>query len=72
MNLVSLMNVVERIELKGDGTEPLRAELEAWVAAVRGERPVVVSGSDGRDALAVALRIMQKIEDHAVSLAGAA
>lgn len=72
VSLLSLMSVVERIELKGDGTEPLRAELEAWVAAVRGEGPLVVSGRDGRDALAVALRILEKIEDHAVAVAGAA
>ncbi|HEX8695233.1 MAG TPA: Gfo/Idh/MocA family oxidoreductase [Longimicrobium sp.] len=71
-SLLSLMNVVERVELKGDGTEPLRAELEAWVAALRGEGPLVVSGRDGRDALAVALRIMEKIDDHAVALAGTA
>ena len=71
VNLLSLMNIVERIELKGDGTEPLRAELQAWVGAVRGEAPLVVSGRDGRDALAVALRIMEKIEDHAVAVAGA-
>lgn len=72
VSLLSLMSIVERIELKGDGTEPLRAELEAWVAAVRGEGPLVVSGRDGRDALAVALRILEKIEDHAVAVAGAA
>ena len=71
-SLLSLMSVVERIELKSDGTEPLRAELEAWVAALRGEGPLVVSGRDGRDALAVALRILEKIEDHAVALAGTA
>jgi len=72
VSLLSLMSIVERIELKGDGTEPLRSELEAWIAAVRGEGPLVVSGRDGRDALAVALRIMEKIEDHAVAVAGAA
>lgn len=72
VSLLSLMSVVERIELKGDDTEPLRAELQAWVSAVRGEGPLVVSGRDGRDALAVALRIMEKIEDHAVAVAGAA
>jgi predicted dehydrogenase len=72
VSLLSLMSIVERIELNGDGTEPLRAELQAWVAAVRGEGPLVVSGRDGRDALAVALRIMEKIEDHAVAVAGAA
>jgi predicted dehydrogenase len=72
VNLLSLMNIVERIELTGDGAEPLRAELQAWVSAVRGEAPLVVSGRDGRDALAVALRIMEKIEDHAFSVAASA
>jgi predicted dehydrogenase len=71
VGVAALLGLVERIELKGDGTEPLRAELEAWVSAVRGEAPLIVSGEDGRDALAVALRIMEKIEDHAVSLAAA-
>jgi predicted dehydrogenase len=66
-SLLSLANVVERVELQGDGREPLRAELEAWVAAVRGEGPLVVSGDDGRDALAVALQIMDSIDHHAAS-----
>jgi predicted dehydrogenase len=70
IGVAALLGLVERIELKGDGTEPLRAELEAWVGAVRGEGPLVVSGRDGRDALAVALRIMERIEQHAA--AGAA
>jgi predicted dehydrogenase len=61
----ALLGLVERIELRGDGKEPLRAELEAWVAALRGEAPLVVSGEDGRDALAVALRIMDRIDEHA-------
>jgi predicted dehydrogenase len=67
VGVAALLGLVERIELKGDGTEPLRAELAAWVAAVRGEAPLVVSGEDGRDALAVALRIMERIEQHAAA-----
>ncbi len=67
VGVAALLGLVERIELKGDGTEPLRAELEAWVGAVRGEAPLVVSGEDGRDALAVALRIMERIEQHAAA-----
>lgn len=67
VGVAALLGLVERIELRGDGTEPLRAELEAWVAAVRGEAPLVVSGEDGRDALAVALRIMERIEQHAAA-----
>ncbi|HEX2093906.1 MAG TPA: Gfo/Idh/MocA family oxidoreductase [Longimicrobiaceae bacterium] len=61
---LSLDRVVERVELKGDGAEPLRSELEAFVRAVRGEGKIVVSGHDGRQALAVALEIMQRIEHH--------
>lgn len=57
-----LAGVVERVELHGDGTEPLRAELAAFVDAVRGHAPVVVSGEDGRRALAVALEILHRIE----------
>ena len=57
-----LENIIERIELVGDGQEPLRAELESFVSAVRGETPVVVSGVAGRRALAVALEIVERIE----------
>jgi predicted dehydrogenase len=64
---LQLENIVERVELVGDGAEPLRAELEAWVAAVRGERKLVVSGEDGRRALAVALEIVQRTEEHLAS-----
>lgn len=60
----SLSGLVERVELVGDGREPLRCELEAFTAAVRGERPVQVSGEDGRRALRVALEIVQRIEQH--------
>ena len=67
MGVAALLGLVERIELKGDGQEPLRAELEAWVAAVRGEGPLVVSGEAGRDALRVALQIMERIEQHAAA-----
>jgi predicted dehydrogenase len=35
-------------------TEPLRAQLEAFVAAVRGERPVAVTGEDGLRAVRLA------------------
>jgi predicted dehydrogenase len=58
-----LERLVERVELHGDGAEPLRAELQSFVAAVRGEGELVVSGEDGRRALAAALEIVQRIED---------
>jgi len=42
--------------------EPLRRQLEAFVRAARGEAPVVVSGEDGRRALALAHRILADME----------
>jgi predicted dehydrogenase len=57
-----LEEFMERIALKAPDGEPLRLEFESFVAAVRGAQPVAVSGEEGRDALAVALRIVQEIE----------
>ena len=53
---------VERVPLEAPEGEPLRLEFESWLAALRGERPVEVSGEAGRDALAVAMRIVRDIE----------
>ena len=53
---------VERIPLEAPEGEPLRLEFESFVAAIAGEGPVVVSGEDGREALAVALGIVREIE----------
>jgi predicted dehydrogenase len=53
---------VERIALEAPEGEPLRLEFESFVAAIRGESPVVVTGEDGREALAVALGIVREIE----------
>lgn len=60
----SLADIVERVSLRGDGVEPLRSELEAFLAAVRGEAEVPVTGEDGRGALAVALEIIERIQRH--------
>ncbi len=61
---------VERVALEAPEGEPLRLEFESFAAALRGEAPVVVSGEDGREALAVALRIVREIERGAVALSG--
>jgi len=68
---LALEAFVERIRLDAPDGEPLRLEFESFVAAVRGAQPVVVSGEDGREALAVALRIVKEIERTLPSLAGA-
>jgi predicted dehydrogenase len=67
---LALEAFVERIPLEAPEGEPLRLEFESFVAAVRGEQPVVVSGENGREALAVALRIVKEIERTLPSLAG--
>jgi predicted dehydrogenase len=45
--------------------EPLLAELEAFVTAVQTQTAPVVSGADGRRALALAEEVLAKIKQHA-------
>ncbi|HWZ60303.1 MAG TPA: Gfo/Idh/MocA family oxidoreductase [Gemmatimonadaceae bacterium] len=63
---------VERVPLDAPEGEPLKLELESFVAAVRGEQPVQVTAEEGRDALAIALRIVSEIDRTLPSLAGRA
>ena len=49
-------------------TEPLRAEILAFVEAVRDGLPAPVSGVEGRNALALALRALERIEEHATKV----
>ncbi|HEV8409061.1 MAG TPA: Gfo/Idh/MocA family oxidoreductase, partial [Gemmatimonadaceae bacterium] len=58
----SIEAFVERVPIDAPEGEPLKLELESFVAALRGEAPVAVTAQDGRDALSVALRIVQEIE----------
>jgi predicted dehydrogenase len=67
---LALEAFVERIPLEAPPGEPLRLEFESFVGAIRGDQSVVVSGSDGREALAVALRIVREIERTLPSLSG--
>jgi predicted dehydrogenase len=60
----SVLGLVDRLELVGDGREPLLCELDAFISSVRGESPVKVSGEDGRRALRVALEIVERIDQH--------
>lgn len=62
---------VERVAIDAPEGEPLRLELESFVAALRGESPVAVTGRAGRDALAVALRIVGDIEQSLPAVARA-
>jgi predicted dehydrogenase len=59
-----IWDIVERIPLAGAPVEPLRRELECFRDAALGLMEPVVSGEDGRNALAVALAIEDRIERH--------
>ena len=45
--------------------EPLRAETTAFFDAARDGKPAPVSGSDGRNALSLAIRALERIDEHA-------
>ncbi|HKO60126.1 MAG TPA: Gfo/Idh/MocA family oxidoreductase [Pyrinomonadaceae bacterium] len=45
--------------------EPLRAEIVAFVETARDGLPSPVSGADGRNALALAIKALERIEQHA-------
>jgi predicted dehydrogenase len=66
---IALEQVVERIPLEAEEGEPLRLEFESFLAAVRGETPVAVTGQEGREALAVALQIEHDIKQSLRALA---
>ena len=49
-----------------DKKEPLRAEQEAFLSAVRNEKPVLVTGEDGLWALKLAHEMMTSGQQHKV------
>jgi predicted dehydrogenase len=51
--------------LETQDIEPLRAEIEAFLAAARDGLPSPVTGADGRRALDLALRALERIQEHA-------
>jgi predicted dehydrogenase len=55
-------DVVEHLRLEAPEAEPLRLELQSFLAAVRGESDVVVSGAAGAQALALALRVAEAVQ----------
>lgn len=56
-----LSDVVERIVLEAPEADALSLELQSFVHAVRGQREVVVTGEEGRAALALALRVSDAV-----------
>lgn len=65
-----IASYVDRVKLHAPDGEPLKLELESFIAALTGKAPVVVSGEEGRLALGVALRIVKEIERTLPSLIG--
>jgi predicted dehydrogenase len=58
----ALEQFVERIPIEAPEGDALTLELQSFVDAVEGRAPVPVTGQAGRDALAVALKIVHEIE----------
>jgi len=67
----ALTDVVERIVLEAPEADALQLELRSFVHAVRGEREVVVSGEEGRAALALALRVPDAVRTSPLAVPAA-
>lgn len=52
-------------KLESPSVEPLRAELEAFLDAVRTRKPPKTNGESGRASLELAARVMKSIQEHA-------
>lgn len=55
---------VQTKALEVKNVEPLRAEIEAFLDAAEGKASCPIPGEDGRRALSLALRALEKIHDH--------
>ncbi len=68
-NHLSLLRGVsegQMVRLRMNRREPLRAELEAFVSAARGEGGTVVSGQDGLVVLALAQALVRSGQEHCI------
>jgi len=66
----SLPEIVEQIALEAPAADALALELESFIRAVRGEPGDVVSGVEGRAALALALEVTSAIQRPHAALQG--
>ncbi|TFG53455.1 MAG: Gfo/Idh/MocA family oxidoreductase [Gemmatimonadales bacterium] len=57
-----LEDVVEQIPLEAPDADALRLELQSFVHAVRGDHETVVTGHQGRQALALAIQVSEAVE----------
>ncbi len=58
---ISLESFVEPVPITVTPAEPLRLELEAFVRAIEGDKPVPISGADGLRSLEIAYRILEHV-----------
>jgi len=65
LGATKIEDIVEHVRLEAPEAEPLKLELASFIAAVRGDGEVVVSGAAGAQALALALRVVHAV--HASS-----
>ena len=54
--------------LEINDVEPLRAEIVSFLDSARDGTPIAISGSDGRNALSLALRTLERIKAHSEQL----
>jgi len=59
---------INRLEI--NDAEPLRAEIDAFLGAIERDETPPISGHDGRRAIALAVGVLQKIDDHIMRLTG--
>jgi predicted dehydrogenase len=57
---------IKRLEI--DDVEPLRSEITAFLESIEKDERVPVSGADGRRALALAVGVLEKIDEHRTRL----
>jgi predicted dehydrogenase len=62
LGATTLEAIVEHVRLDAPEAEPLQLELESFVRAVRGESDVVVTGTAGAQALALAFRVADAVQ----------
>jgi predicted dehydrogenase len=65
-----LHEIVERVPLEAPAADALELELESFVRAVRGGTENVVTGAEGRAALALALRVTDAVQRAPALLSG--
>lgn len=64
LNALTFAQFIEINNLIVEEDQPLRAELKAFLEALRNGKPPPVRGEEGREALACALRIQDEIRRH--------